>query len=350
MGLLEILLGKENPATQWASQNQNFLGAIGAGLGQGQNLQSGLSAGLAQVPQAKALDYQAAEKAKADAKVVAQTNATKQWLAQNYPDLAQAVDAGLPVSEAWQEAFNRKNAKAAAPQNPYMNAGDGQFFNWQTGQFITNPNAAAGTADAPTVQTRFNPETGREEKVTWNPQTQTWDPFGGQKAVNSSGDLSATETRQLFETEDAIAAGQNVVSALDTALSLNDRARSGWGAELSANVGANLPDWVPLIGGNSSDADTLQLKNIVTEQALSQLKLVFGGNPTEGERQILLDIQGSVNQPADVRKRIFDRAKELALTRIKFNEQRKAKIEGGGYGVVNGGTRTGGNYTVVKVE
>ena len=341
MGLFELLLGKDNPATKWASDNRNYLTGISTSL-----LSDGMNFAPAQ--QGAVLDQEVARQKEADAKLAASTNATKQWLAQNYPDLAQAVDAGLPVSDAWQEAFKRQQPGYGQPDMT-ANMRDFQFAQANPGfaEFL-NP---AQTAGAPNVQTRYNADTGREEKVTWNPQTQTWDPFGGQKAVNSAGDLSATETRQLFETEDAIAAGQNVVSALDTALSLNDRARSGWGAELSANVGANLPDWVPFVGGNSSDADTLQLKNIVTEQALSQLKLVFGGNPTEGERQILLDIQGSVNQPADVRRRIFDRAKELALTRIKFNQDRKAKIESGGYGVVNGGTRTGaGNFTVVKVE
>lgn len=155
MGLAEFLLGKDNPFAQWTGQNQNFLGAIGAGLAQGQNIQSGLSAGLAQVPQAKQLDREVAEKVKAEAKVVAQTNATKQWLAQNYPDLAQAVDAGLPVSDAWSEAFRRKNAKTAAPQNPYMNAGDGTFFNWQTGEFLTGPNA--GDDNAAALKTGFTP-------------------------------------------------------------------------------------------------------------------------------------------------------------------------------------------------
>lgn len=149
MGILSALLGDANPAAQWANSNSNFLGAIGAGLGQGQNIQSGLSAGLSAVPQAKALDRENAEKLKAEAKVAAQTNATKAWLEQNHPDLAQAVDAGLSVSDAWQEAFRRQGAKTEAPQNPYMSAGDGQFFNWQTGEYVSNPDAQPEMPTAP---------------------------------------------------------------------------------------------------------------------------------------------------------------------------------------------------------
>lgn len=141
--LFESLLGADNPVTQWTGRNSNLLTGLGTSL-----LSDGMNFQPAQA--GSVLDRQAAQQKEADAKLAASTNATKTWLAQNYPDLAQAVDAGLPVSEAWQEAFNRKNAKAAAPQNPYMSAGDGQFFNWQTGEYVTNPNAAPDTPNLPT--------------------------------------------------------------------------------------------------------------------------------------------------------------------------------------------------------
>lgn len=106
MGLLDILLGKDNPAAQWAGRNSNLLTGLGTSL---------LSDGMDFTPAQKGsvLDREVAQQRDADAKLATQTNATKQWLAQNYPDLAQAVDAGLPVSDAWQQAFNRKNQKVA---------------------------------------------------------------------------------------------------------------------------------------------------------------------------------------------------------------------------------------------
>ena len=39
--------------------------------------------------------------------------------------------------------------------------------------------------------------------------------------------------------------------------------------------------------------ETVELHNIVATNAVEQLKAVFGGNPTEGERKILIDLQGS---------------------------------------------------------
>lgn len=104
--LFESLLGADNPVTQWAGRNSNLLTGLGTSL-----LSDGMNFQPAQA--GSVLDRQAAQQKEADAKLAASTNATKTWLAQNFPDLAQAVDAGLPVSDAWQEAFNRKNQKVA---------------------------------------------------------------------------------------------------------------------------------------------------------------------------------------------------------------------------------------------
>jgi len=61
------------------------------------------------------------------------------------------------------------------------------------------------------------------------------------------------------------------------------------------------------------------------------LKAIFGGNPTEGERAILLDIQGSSSQPDAVRQKIFDRAIQLAQRRLEFNYQKANELRGGQY-------------------
>ncbi|MGF1948910.1 hypothetical protein ACQUFD_17780, partial [Enterococcus gallinarum] len=72
--------------------------------------------------------------------------------------------------------------------------------------------------------------------------------------------------------------------------------------------GAGTVAGVGAVFGNQASQDTVELDNLVTSNALTQLKSIFGGNPTEGERKIMLDIQGSSAQPDAVRQRIFDRA------------------------------------------
>ena len=116
-GLAEILLGKDNPVTQWTGRNSGLLTGLGTSL-----LSDGMNFAPAQA--GAAMDRQAAAQRDADAKLAASTNATKQWLAQKYPDLAQAVDAGLPVSEAWQQAFARQNAKVETPSPIKLGAGE----------------------------------------------------------------------------------------------------------------------------------------------------------------------------------------------------------------------------------
>ncbi len=110
---------------------------------------------------------------------------------------------------------------------------------------------------------------------------------------------------------------------MDKALELNDQALSGPGAGTLGKVGS----WV----GVDSAVATEDPKNIVTAQALENLKATFGGMPTEGERKILLEIQGSVDQAPEVRKGIYERAKALAARRIEFSKKKAAQLRSGEY-------------------
>jgi hypothetical protein len=64
---------------------------------------------------------------------------------------------------------------------------------------------------------------------------------------------------------------------------------------------------------------------------LESLKATFGGMPTEGERKVLLEVQGSSSQPDAVRQKIFKRARELASRRIDFNKRRALELRGGSF-------------------
>lgn len=114
-GLAEALGFKPNPFLNYIGDNRNALLGLAAGIAGGPNWGQGISNGLQLAGQGRQTDQVNAEKLKAEAKLETQTNATKTWLAQHHPDLAQAVDAGLPISEAWNQAFSRQNAKSAAP-------------------------------------------------------------------------------------------------------------------------------------------------------------------------------------------------------------------------------------------
>jgi hypothetical protein len=114
MGLLDLLLGKQNQFSQFADTNSNTLGAIGAGLAQGPTFSQGMANAAQSVPAAKALDQQTAKNA-------ATTNVTVAWLARKYPDLADFVKGGGNVSDAWSEALRRD---AEASKQTVVGAGD----------------------------------------------------------------------------------------------------------------------------------------------------------------------------------------------------------------------------------
>jgi hypothetical protein len=70
--------------------------------------------------------------------------------------------------------------------------------------------------------------------------------------------------------------------------------------------------YIPIFSDSEAQTATADLENIVLGTALTQLKAIFGAAPTEGERKILIDVQGSINKPANTRKAIWQRAQQAA--------------------------------------
>lgn len=137
--------------------------------------------------------------------------------------------------------------------------------------------------------------------------------------------LSATAQKELFEADDAVQAGLGAVSSLNQALDLNNKAYSGVGASTRAKIVSNLP-------GQSDAADaTIAMENMIGQQALSSLKSIFGGNPTEGERAILLDLQASPSKTPRQREEIIKRSIDLANKRIQFNQNKADALREGTY-------------------
>lgn len=141
--------------------------------------------------------------------------------------------------------------------------------------------------------------------------------------------LSATDRKAIMEADELAQSSGSAIDGLQRAIELSKKAYSGALANESA--------WLTSQFGNERGVATRELNNIVTEQALSSLKAIFGGMPTEGERKILLELQGTAEQPADVRARILDRALELAKRRQAFYQDRAQELRSGGYYKPGGG-------------
>jgi len=138
--------------------------------------------------------------------------------------------------------------------------------------------------------------------------------------------LSPQAQKELFEADENIQTGIGVQNTLRQALNLNKDAYSGYGALTRAKLASNMPGQVD----PKADA-TIQLDNLVREQALAGLKIVFGGNPTEGERAMLLDLQASSEKTPQQREAILNNALKSIERKQKFNEQKAESLRGGTY-------------------
>lgn len=158
---------------------------------------------------------------------------------------------------------------------------------------------------------RTDPRTGRHETVAQ----------GGEK-------IDATTKKAIDEADDFVAQTRTALGALQEATRLNKLAYDGAAAGARATVVNNIPFTG---GGTQSSQATTNLENVVTNQAVQSLRPVFGGNPTEGERKILVELAGSVNQPAAVRQDIYNRAMAMAQQRLSINQQKAQSLRSGQY-------------------
>lgn len=144
--------------------------------------------------------------------------------------------------------------------------------------------------------------------------------------------VSATEQKEIFETEDLITNGLGSVKTLEQALALNQQAYEG-----------SLTGWRKTVGQLFSSDDpryvaTENFDNLIMTGALQSLKSIFGGNPTEGERKILLDLQAVSSKPRAVRDEIIRRSLQAAKSRIARETSRLQRLKGGDYGTRGGST------------
>lgn len=152
---------------------------------------------------------------------------------------------------------------------------------------------------------------------------------GNTKPITSS----PTVQKMIGEADSKVEANTSVLSTLDQALQLNDKAWYGPKAAGRAAAGSTANEMLPDVGIGWTEGanETIELDNLITNQALTQLKAIFGGMPTEGERRILLEVQGSVNQSPTVRRRIYEAAKKAATRRLKINQLKAKRLRDGTY-------------------
>lgn len=258
----------------------------------------------------------------------AKENQSLQYLRSEFPDIAKFVDAGLPIRDAFDLAMGQKG-------QGLINAGDGQLYDPNTGQWISAPNAGGD---------EYSQRATAAGQYGLSPDDPGYESFilTGKMPREDAQPLTATDKKAILEADEMVAVNEAAIKALQEAEGLSDQANAGWFAGSRASIGNNLPDlMVPdFVSSPESSAATTNYDNAVVGQALTQLKAIFGGAPTEGERKVLLDLQGSSSQPANVRKEILGRAIRMAQARLSFNRKRADELRGGEFYKPGGGVST----------
>jgi len=251
---------------------------------------------------------------------------------------------------------NFRYVGGAAPQKPNLiNGGDGQLYNADTGTWISAPNAGQSKIDQD-IAARQRAASGMGLK----PEDAAYQSYvlTGKMPREDQAPLTATDKKAILEADEGVAAAENSIAALRSIItpgedgkSLNDKAGYGWGAGAQSFIARNDPTG---LFDDAKGQATTELDNIVQSNALQSLKSIFGGNPTEGERAILLDIQGSSSKSPTERKKIFERAITMAERRLAFNKQRADELRGGTFYKQGGGqpAMSGGNggFRIIGVE
>lgn len=199
-------------------------------------------------------------------------------------------------------------------------------------QFASRIGLAAGTPEfnAFVVSGQYAPKADtfdlEEGKTRYQQIRQPDGSYKVAPVVSAPAKMDSQAKKELAEADDFIGQTQAAIGALKEAQRLNSTAYDG----LAASQRAGAMNATSMLSTPESQA-TANLQNVVTNQALQSLRATFGGNPTEGERKILLEVAGSVNQPAAVRAEIYNRALALAQQRLAINQQKAEALRGGTY-------------------
>lgn len=258
----------------------------------------------------------------------AQRNRTLDFLRKNSPDLAGAVDAGMPINEAWQTFTQQRYAQKA---KNIVNAGDGRLYNADTGEWITAPGGGGDFAKRQQAAEQFGLQPD-------DPAYRSY-VLTGKMPREDQAPLTATDKKAILEADEMVQTADTALPLLDRALEINNQAYSGPLAGTRGYISGTF--------GSDAGQATLEYDNLVQQQALNTLKATFGAAPTEGERKILLDIAGSSNQPPEVRRGILERAKQAVARRQQFYRERASEMRGGSFYKPGGGVtgQGGGNRT-----
>lgn len=191
-----------------------------------------------------------------------------------------------------------------------------------------------GSIEAPPVKTIYDQTTGQEQVVEWT--GSEWKPLGGKKAKGDSRS-SATELKELWQSEDEIPALDGTISSLNRALELNKKTFTGVTAGVRGWAGTAIPGAGMVMDPNAAAA-TREFGQIMSLEAIKSMAETLKGATTDRELSQFVEILADPSTPPDIRERTITRMMTLAERQKAIKMQRVNELRGSASGQ-SGATR-----------
>jgi hypothetical protein len=174
--------------------------------------------------------------------------------------------------------------------------------------FIGVQNPGGSISLHPMPQTQEQKLAGVEAEAAARARGKASVEAGG---VAGAPKITEFDKKAMDKADEALALGKTSMGAIKMARELSKGASQNPGSAFFAPGAAVMgADW---------GVKTENLKNLLTGEGLNNLKAAFGGNPTEGERKVQLELMGAMGQPDAVRQKIFDNYERVLKNRMNFN-------------------------------
>lgn len=185
-----------------------------------------------------------------------------------------------------------------------------------------------GSIEAPPVKTIYDQATGQEQVVEWT--GSEWKPLGGKKAKGDSRS-SATELKELWQSEDEIPALDGTISSLNRALELNKKTFTGVTAGVRGWAGTAIPGAGMVMDPNAAAA-TREFGQIMSLEAIKSMAETLKGATTDRELSQFVEILADPSTPPDIRERTITRMMTLAKRQKAIKMQRVNELRGSSSG------------------
>jgi len=190
------------------------------------------------------------------------------------------------------------------------------------GNVIYQGQASAG--EAPPTKTIYDAESGQEQVVQWN--GSEWTPLGGRKAKGDNR-ASATQLKELWQSEDEIPAIDSTIDSLKTALDLNKKTFTGFGAGVKGYIGTAVPGGSMVVDEKAAKA-TREFGQIMSYEAIKSMSETLKGATTDRELNQFVEILANPSTPPDIRERTINRMLLLAERQKQIKTQRINELRG----------------------